>query len=392
MSLSLDLDLIVDVVKRTDPSFASVDPKIIEPHIQDARRATSQTAKDQFLLSAMRLLALSGNGHTRLIPNDAISVLPLRFVSIGKSVFLTKTSSSLMEFAPSKLIAVNGTSVEKIERARPVLLAGTRQRQRVIGALLFAWPAALAHLGFGAIGQETEYHLHRADGRMSKVRVPSADTVKASGIYPRNEHGQVDPVWDYNGFVEIHDCSKTGFAITLPSFFDPEERAFPQAINEAVNSVQSRPGRFLVIDVRGNTGGDFLATLPLINAIAESAKTCGCAVLVDKFTFSAAIVFVAILRFRLGPKLKVIGEDMGDGLKFFAEGGLIELPTSGAVVRHSSARHDWETGIADPTTPPEIAQQLVPVRKLDVDQQWVTTPFDTAQRNDVYSRLIDELA
>ncbi len=135
-----------------------------------------------------------------------------------------------------------------------------------------------------------------------------------------------------------------------------------------------------------------MATLPLIDAIAESVKQCGCAVLVDKFTFSAAIVFVAILKFRLGPKVKIIGEDMGDGLKFFAEGGLVELPTSGAVVRHSSARHDWETGIADLTTPPEIAQQLVPVRNLDVNQQWVSTPFDTTPRNDVYSRLIEELA
>ena len=83
--------------------------------------------------------------------------------------------------------------------------------------------------------------------------------------------------------------------------------------------------------------------------------------LVDKFTFSAAIVFVAILRYQLGRKLKIVGEKMGDGLRFFAEGGLIELPASGAVVRYSSALHDWETGSADQTTPPDIARQLVPV-------------------------------
>ncbi len=392
MSLSQDLDRILNVVKRTDPSFATVDPGKIDTHIEDAERHASQNARERFLLSAMRLLALSGNGHTRLIPNDTISVLPLRFVAIGRSVFLTKTSMPLTEFAPSKLIAVNGTPVEKIERAAASLLAGTRQRKRVIGPLTFAWPAALADLGFAPFGHETQYHLEGTDGRTSIVRVANDDTVVASEMYPRNEHGQNDPLWNYSGFVEIHDCSEKGLALKLPSFFDPNESALPEAIDRAATRVQTRRDCILVIDVRGNTGGDFLATMPLIDAITESAWRCGCAVLVDKFTFSAAIVFVAILRYRLGRKLKIVGEEMGDGLRFFAEGGLIELPTSGAVVRYSSALHDWETGSADQTTPPDIARQLVPVHRLEIDQDWFSTPFDTTPEDIVYERLVEELA
>lgn len=392
MSLSQDLEPILDVVKRTDPSFATVDPEKIASHIEDAQRYASQNAKERFLLSAMRLLALSGNGHTRLIPNDAISVLPLRFVTVGRSVFLTKTTTPLAEFAPCKLIAVNGIPVEKIERAAACLLAGTRQRQRVIGPLLFAWPAALAHLGFAAIGHETQYHLQRADERTTKVSVPNDDTVLASEMYPRNEHGQVDPVWNFNGFVEIHDRSENGIALKLPSFFDPDESAFPGAIDRAATWVQSRRNSFLVIDIRGNTGGDFLLTMPLIDAITESARRCGCAVLVDKFTFSAAIVFVAILKYRLGDKLKIVGEEMGDGLRFFAEGGLIELPTSGAVVRYSSALHDWETGSVDQTTPPDIARLTVPVRRLEIDRDWFSTPFDTTPEDTVYKRLVEYFA
>ncbi len=392
MSLSQDLEPILDVVKRTDPSFATVDPGKIGAYIEDAQRAASQNTRERFLLSAMRLLALSGNGHTRLIPNDAISVLPLRFVTIGRSVFLTKTSTSLTEFAPSKLIAVNGIPVGKIERAAACLLAGTRQRKRVIGPLLFAWPAALAVLGFAPFGHETQYQLESADGRRHTVGVANDDTVVASELYPRNEHGHVDPIWNFNGFVEIHDCSGNGRALKLPSFFDPGESALPEAIEKAAIRVQTHRESFLVIDVRGNTGGDFLVTMPLIDAITESARRCGCAALVDKFTFSAAIVFVAILRYRLGRKLKIVGEDMGDGLRFFAEGGLIELPTSGAVVRYSSALHDWETGSADQTTPPDIARQLVPVHRLEIDRDWFSTPFDATPEDIVYERLVEELA
>ncbi|NTG28905.1 peptidase S41, partial [Agrobacterium rhizogenes] len=63
-------------------------------------------------------------------------------------------------------------------------------------------------------------------------------------------------------------------------------------------------------------------------------------------------------------------EEMGDGLMFFAEGGLLDLPISGAVVRYSSAFHDWENGTSNETTPAEIARQMVPAGKLNLDWEW----------------------
>ncbi|MBY4893120.1 peptidase S41 [Rhodobacteraceae bacterium N5(2021)] len=392
MSLSQDLDLILDVVNRVDPSFATVAPGIIDRCVEDLQRHAARDAREEFLLSAMQLLALPGNGHTRLIPNDAISVLPLRFVTIGTSTFLTKTSSALAELPIGKVIAVNGRPVAEIELAAAKYLAGTRQRQRVIGPLLLAWPAALARLGFAPFAHRTEYHIQSASGQMTCVKLEHTNTITATEIYPRNEHGQADPVWNFKGFADVGDCSARGLSIALPSFFDPDGKALSAAIERAATFVRSHPGRFLVIDVRGNTGGDFLETMPLIDAITECAGACGCAVLVDKFTFSAAIVFVALLKYRLGSKLKLVGEEMGDGLRFFAEGDLIELPISGAFIRYSSALHDWETGSIDETTPPEIARQIVPVLKLDMDRHWVADPFDTTSRDAVYGMLAEEMA
>ena len=110
--------------------------------------------------------------------------------------------------------------------------------------------------------------------------------------------------------------------------------------------------------------------------------------LVDKFTFSAAIVFAAILKHRLGRRLILIGEDMGDALTFFAEGGLFELPTSGAVVRYSTAFHDWETGTSDETTPAEIARHIVPAGALEVDWTWSRDP--TTEDAQAFYRQVHE--
>lgn len=389
MSLTQDLEKILETVLPTDPSFRRIEQAMIDSCICETRRYALEGSKEAFLLSAMRLLALPDNGHTRLIPNDSISVLPLRFVSVGTVVQLTDTA--LETTAPrGELIAVNGTPLGQIEAAAENFLAGTRQRKRVIGPILFAWPYALAHLGFSSKENTTEYRVKDENGRITDLKVENGHTVPASTLYPRSEHGKAAPVWEPERFVEVKDWQGLGLSILLPSFSDPSESALPKAISGAAEHVRTCSNKKLLIDVRGNTGGDFLKTMPLIDAISENASR-QVVVLVDKFTFSAAIVFVAILKHRLGPRLKLVGEEMGDGLMFFAEGGLLDLPISGAVVRYSSAFHDWENGTSDETTPAEIARQLVPAGKLNLDWEWVSRSTAENAQGAFYQQVLKSL-
>ncbi|MBO3761095.1 peptidase S41 [Ciceribacter sp. L1K22] len=389
MSLTQDLDTILDTVLPSDPSFRRIERAVMDDCISDARRRASEGSTEAFLLAAMRLLALPGNGHTRLIPNDGIQVLPLRFVSLGTAVRLMATALET-EAPRGELVAVNGTPVGEIEAAAETFLAGTPQRKRVIGPILLAWPHALARLGFSAGEKTTAYRLKDDNGRITDLTVENGRTVPASKLYPRSEHGRADPAWKPGSLAEITDWQGMGLSIELPSFFDPDGRALPEAIAGAAKHVRTGPSRNLVIDVRGNTGGDFLKTLPLVDAICvdQSRRV---AVLIDKFTFSAAVVFVAILRHRLGDRLTVIGEEMGDGFTFFAEGGLLDLPVSGAVVRYSTAFHDWENGTSDETTPPEIARHMVPAGKLTLDREWDETSTAGNEEGAFYRRVLTSL-
>lgn len=369
MSLNQDLEQLLEIAVPTDPSFRRIEQAALDNCISEARRYACEGSKEAFLLSLMRLMALPGNGHTRLIPNNAISVLPVRFVSVGTTVQLCPTAQKTV---PSKaeLIAVNGAPVSHIETAAEKFLAGTRQRKRVIGSIIFAWPFALAYLGFPSKDSATEYRLQVENGQTTDLKIENENTVPASTLYPKNEHGKADPAWEPETFLETTDWKELGLSVLLPSFFDPSESALQKAISSGAEQVRACPNKTLLIDIRGNTGGDFLQTVPLIDAISEPASR-QVVVLADKFTFSAAIVFVAILKHRLGRRLKIFGEEMGDGLTFFAEGGLLDLPESGAAARYSSAFHDWKSGTTDRTTPPEIARQVVPVGTVDLDQTWV---------------------
>lgn len=392
MSMIQDLDQIVKTVLPTDPSFRGIGRAEIDRHIHEARQNALANAKDEFLLSLMQLLALGGNGHTRLIPNSAITVLPLRFVTIGTAVRLLDAAPGSAGVIGGELIYINGVPIGEIHVAAEKFLAGTRQRKRVIGPILFAWPSALRRLGVYSGGDTIEYRIRYETGRISELVPGTAARVPGSAFYPRNEHGKADASWSPKSFLEIKDFGKLGLLLVLPSFFDPSETSLSSAVSDAADLVGSRPDTPLLVDVRGNTGGNFLLTMPLIDAISEGAEDRRVGVIVDKFTFSAAIVFVALLKHRLGARLELVGEEMGDRLTFFAEGGTIDLPSSGAVVRYSSAFHDWAGGHIDETTPSEIAEEVVPAGTLELDRIWIA-PSDDPKTQDRFCReVLDSLA
>lgn len=372
-----DLEQIVKTVLPVDPSFRSIGREELDRHINEARESALANSKDDFLLSLMRLLAIPANGHTRLIPNDAISVLPLRFVAIGTATRLLDATSEYSEAIGGELISINGVPAGEIERSAETYLAGTPQRKRVIGAILFAWPGALQRMGVWSGSDKITYKIRGNAGRMSELSLDAANLVRTSTFYPRNEHGKADATWLPRPYCRVKDFGQPGMLMILPSFFDPGETELSGAMAEAAERVSSRPGTPLLIDIRGNTGGDFLRTIPLIDAISRGSEDRRVGLLVDKFTFSAAVVFAAILKDRLGERLVLIGEEMGDGLTFFAEGGTIDLPSSGAVVRYSTAFHDWAGGRIDETTPADIAQRIVSIGDLKLDHPWVANSDDT---------------
>ena len=391
MSLMRDLELVERKVLPKDPSFRAISTDRIERLVNDARTSARAQAKGAFLLSMMRLLALPGNGHTRLIPNDAIEVVPLRFVSIGKTPLLRDARPDLRWACGGTVISVNGTPIGDIAAATSDLLAGTDQRRRVIGPILLAWPSALREMGFTSETGGIEYQIRTEDRQTHTLSVDPARCVPAATLYPRNEHGRAAAAWSPARYLEVSDFGQLGLLMGLPSFFDPSETRLQAVISQAADLIRSRPTTSLLIDVRGNTGGNFLKTLPLIDAILEGGADRRVGVLVDKFTFSAAIVFVAILQHRLGARLRVIGEEMGDGLTFYAEGGTIDLPASGAAVRYSTAFHDWAGGRIDKTTPEDIAREIVAVGSVELDQVWSGSVDDRELTQRFSAEILDAL-
>ena len=138
MGFDADYELIRNIALHRDPAFDAVNKADLEASLRALEALTPTNKKDHFILIAMKVLALAGNGHTRIIPNTAITIVPYRFVALGPHVFLTDAPQKHSAHADSQVLAINGPSVEDLFRAALPYLAGTHARPRVIFPIILA--------------------------------------------------------------------------------------------------------------------------------------------------------------------------------------------------------------------------------------------------------------
>lgn len=352
MGFQEDASIVEEIVRTSDPAFAAVHGETLEDAIQRMHVAACGSDAEDFLLAAMRLVALAGNGHSRVIPNLAISVVPYRIV------LRDGRASMVVDGAAEPIVSVNGVETEHLFVKWQALLAGTRTRQRMLSGLMMAWPAALR--AAGVEGNTLSYELQ--SGR--QIVSAADDHVGASTLYPVSDNGFIDPdVDEYAVAAGAMAAWQDGFwHLRIAELKDVRAAEF----STLVKRVQTRPDAGMVIDLRGNTGGDYTKALPLIDWLATQWRGARCAVLVNGYTFSAAIVVAVLLVHHLGARVRLFGSDVGDALAFHAEGDTAQLPQSGGLFRYSSAWHDWENGIVDVTTPEIIAQDMVGIGALEI--------------------------
>ncbi|KNG93949.1 hypothetical protein ATO11_06670 [Pseudaestuariivita atlantica] len=306
----------------------------------DRMRDVARTgSRDAFLLAAMRVLALAGNGHTRIIPMPALEVIPSRIVARGAGWHLCGADGGTLEH-------VDGIDPETLFARWTPFLAGTPARQRAVAGVMFAWPAALSAGGIDP-GRQVTFGLSGG----GSVACDMSTRVPALDLYPVHERGG-----DVPGADPWAKSDSPGTRVRLASLAEAEVPDLDAVIADASRRVAAGDGQ-VVLDLRGNPGGSFLKALPLVAAL--DAHAARCAVQVDRYTFSAAIVVAVLVRHRLGARARLFGETMGDGLTFWAEGGTATLPQTGALLRWSDGFHDWAHGDPEGRGPADLRPHMV---------------------------------
>lgn len=345
-------------IAALDPSFRPVPNGILRN--AEARLLAAPSA-DGFRLEALRLMALGGNGHSRAIANRGAQVAPIRFIWLADGPCVAEGPH-----LGARLVAINGVGIAEVFREMRPLLAGTEQRARVLAGFMFAWPPAIAL----ATGRQGPPHFRLLTVSGERLDLDGGDVVAAEPLYPVREIGPAGQMIAAKGLADVSEARSGVFHrvlreqvryVRIGDLAAAASESTSHRLAEALADL--RRARQVIVDLRGNPGGSFFGALQFARQLPEAAPGAAVAILVDKFTFSAALVTAALMKVHAGGR--IIGEEMGDAARFHAEGGTETLPRSGLDIRYSDGWHDWANGRADPVlTPPAIAAEMVAAGSL----------------------------
>ncbi|MBA2919541.1 MULTISPECIES: S41 family peptidase [Sphingomonas] len=320
----------------------------------------------QVMARMIELIAATGEGHTRLtlpLPEDAgvflghakteapklpvFATLPIRLTAASDGYLVTAAAPEYRRLVGAALVSIDGKPVAAIEAAMLPLVNGDNAgMKRAYLPSFIMLPDLLRVRGLTA-ANEARWRFRFPSGREVEERL-SALPDGADLAWAKEPDTPIFGLLPLDGGIVVARISEIGNAP------DQSLAAFADKIYAAVDQT---PDARLVIDLRGNPGGNNFLIDPVVRgAIARPAlwKPGHLFVLIDAKTFSAAQNLVNAME-RWTPAL-LVGEPTGGAPSSYGDSKRITLPESGLTLRVSSLY--WQdTGPLDKrdATAPHVA-------------------------------------
>ncbi|HEU4969740.1 hypothetical protein, partial [Sphingomonas sp.] len=330
----------------------------------------------QVMARMIELIAATGEGHTRLtlpLPESAgvflghakteapkvpvFATLPIRLTAASDGYLVTAAAPKYRKLVGASLVSIDDKPVAAIEAAMLPLVNGDNAgMKRAYLPSFIMLPDLLRARGVTA-GTDARWRFRLSNGREVGERLAALPD-GADLAWAKEPETPIFGLETLDGGIVVARISEIGNA--------PGQRlaAFADKVYAAVDAA---PDARLVIDLRGNPGGNNFLIDPVVRgAIARPAlwKPGHLFVLIDAKTFSAAQNLVNAME-RWTPAV-FVGEPTGGAPSSYGDSKRITLPESGLTLRVSSLY--WQdTGPLDKrdATAPHVA---APRTVADVQQ------------------------
>lgn len=346
---------------KLDAAFADLDRRI------------PSLSRNQIIVSMMRIVAMVGDGHTRIDPRKdqdfQFASLPLKLYDFDDGVFIRAADPHWAKLVGWRVDAIGGVPIaEAMRRAGELVSADTDMGKRQLAPLYLDMPEMLQALGLSDSHQGATLTLSRGKERQT-VTIAAAEVnpkwppdTDISLITPK---GWVDacrgpaPLYlqnplDYHRLIELREQKTLYAQLNWVSNIDGDTlSAYSQRILK--RATETNP-RAVVLDLRLDQGGNGNLATSLVNALikAEDEDT-RLFVLTGRGTFSAS-QFVLNDLDRLTHAI-FIGEPASSKPSSYGDAFMTELPNSKIDVRTSI--YWWQEGQNfDPYTWIDVAAPL----------------------------------
>ncbi len=383
-----DLAFMADSLPLQHPNFFhSVTRAEYRGALDSLSRRLPQLEQHQVVVELGRIVAKVGDGHTRVtfpfdpaagfftghtttaapkIPDLVFRHYPIRLGLFGDSLWVIRADSSHRDLLGGRVTRIGRmTADQAIAAVAPTI---QRDNDRQVRDLLPTWlvcpevleargvvgSLALDSISVERIGRTFTAPLvpvaPGADVRWFEARDTTALPLRDR--YPTRAH------W----FTQIQG-SRTFYARYREVRDDPGD-AISTWADSLFAAIDTAGGDRLVIDARGNVGGNGFLNGPLVQHVIRAEKLWqpgGLWLLTDCGTFSAAIMLAADLE-RWTPVI-IAGEKTGGHPNSYGDSKRVVLPNSGITVRVSSLY--WQ--LTGPNDPRDGFTPLVPVESRWLD-------------------------
>ncbi|CAI9405951.1 hypothetical protein [Aestuariimicrobium sp. T2.26MG-19.2B] len=317
---------------------------------------------DDLTLTTSEALAQFHNAATSLLTTSAHR-LPVRFSWMADDLVVVKARPEHAELVGQRVLRIGGGQPHDVWPGFVRFIGGgTRAWQRNRSAWFFTVPAALQRIGQltdqrvpvrleteAVDGTVTVTHL-TADvealpgGPLADFRdrfpgdaglgtrgwVTALDQLDEERL-PVSQRRLNDLVWH----TRLGDASYLRL-LSSADGRDPSSQVVERAVADLADDEPSR----YVVDVRYAAGGDYRAVLPLVRAVAERARTLSVPirVVIGPNTVGGGLIAASQVLAHAPERTLLVGNEVGDELKFRGQGRLVVLPRSGLTVQLC---HDW---------------------------------------------------
>ena len=361
-----DLQYLRDTFPITDQSLTPAMRPRFYAEIDALKSQVANLSRGELAVGVARVVALSDNGHTGL-STSRLRHIPLRFFWFEEGLFVLQTNaenSDLLGFRVDKI--GSRTPAEIYSQTRP-LIPGREEHKKARSIHFLDSFDALEGLHVVPSSDAVSVELTAPGGqRVTRTFKASSGEIPGEGeVDPRFKNGPgCDVTCDWHQLLDggtqplyVQHAAEGYFRAWLEdinalyvrifAIADVGKQPIKQFFADTIAEASRKPPRHVIIDLRGNDGGNYLLARSFAKQI-DSLVPGKVFIVTDGGTFSAALVTVAFLKHFAHGRAQIVGQHLGDKEQFWAEGNsVIVLPNSKLRVWVATAYHDWEYGCSD---------------------------------------------
>jgi hypothetical protein len=321
-------------------------------------------------VALMQVVALADNGHTRMDPtaDDGSLVLPLRVTLFAEGFYVMRAAPPYSDLLGGRLDSIDGQAVDQLLPRLETLRGGVLGFRRQNAAQSIVVQDLLYGLGIAADARASTWTVTLPDGRVVTRRVAADPLQRGHGLQQgdrwlspepiqgedwssyRPQFGEVPETWrDFGDHFRLFPAAGTcAQVVRLQSIGDADGQKIAPFLATTEAALRATPPCAVIVDLRGDGGGDYTNTWHFAHALPELLAPRGpIFILTDALTFSAAITTAAFIKDAGGDRVSIIGEPIGDRLSFFSEGSRACLPNLKVCFFYQMAKHDYAHACSD---------------------------------------------